>query len=86
MGSRGFLLVFSAKLQPPSEREKIDELCNTQETKASAKASQTPEGGDEVLDGVYNVLIVLDDALVFEVHVEKGQVLFVEKLILLILP
>ena len=73
-------------MESPSEREEIHELGDAEEAEAGAEAGQAPEGGDEVLDGVDNVLVVLYDGLVLEVHVEQGQVLLVHKLVLLILP
>ena len=81
-----FLLVLSAELKSPSEGEEIHELSDAEEAEAGAETSQASEGGDEVLDGVDHVLVVLDDGLVLEVHVEQGQVLLVDKLVLLVGP
>ena len=81
-----FVLVLSAQLEPPSEGEEVHELGDAEEAEARAQAGQATEGGDEVLDGVDHVLVVLDDGLVLEVHVEQGEVLLVHKLVLLILP
>ena len=71
-------------MEAPSECEKINELCEAEEAEAGAKASQATKGCDEVLDGVDHVLVVLDNGLVLEVHVQKGQVLLINKLVLLI--
>ena len=65
-----FILVFPAQLEAPSQSEKVDELCEAEEAEARAQTSQTTERGDEVLDGVDHVLVVLDDGLVLEVHVQ----------------
>ena len=72
-------------MKSPSEGEEIHKLRDAEEAESGAEASQASEGGDEVLDGVDHVLVVLDDGLVLEVHVEQGQVLFVTKKFLLIM-
>ena len=81
-----FILVFPTQLEAPSKCEKVDELCEAEEAEASAQTSQTTERGDEVFNSVDHVLVVLDDGLVLEVHVEQGQVLLLHKLVLLVGP
>ena len=67
-GSRDGLLPLPAELQTPPEAEEVDELSNTQQTEASAETNQASKCSHKILNSVDDVLVVLDNALVTEVH------------------
>ena len=70
----GYALFLTTKLKAPSESEEVEKLQNAEEAESRAEADQTAEGCDEILNGVEDVLVVLDQAVVLEVDVEQRQV------------
>ena len=68
------LLLLPAELQAPSQSEEVDKLHDAEETEPRAQPHQAPKCRYEVLNGVDDVLAVLDQAVLLEVDVQQGQV------------
>ena len=67
--------MLSAELQAPSEGEKVDKFCNAQQTKASAQSHKSSKCCNEILNCVDNILVILNYAFIFEIHVQHWQIL-----------
>ena len=77
----GHALFLTTKLEAPSEGEEVEELHNAEEAQSRAETDETAEGCDEILNGVDDVLVVLNQAVILEVDVEQRQVSLAVKIL-----
>lgn len=70
-----FAPFLSTKLKSPTKSEEVYKLSNTQQAQARAQTNQAPKGSDEILNREDNILIVLNNALVFKVDMQERKVL-----------
>ena len=70
-----FAPFLSTKLKSPAKSEEVNKLSNTQQAQACTKTNQSPKGSDEIFNREDNILIVLNNALVFKVDMQERKVL-----------